>query len=168
MPARIFPRLICLFVCVFFFLRSDEVLPADITSVVIFKRRSLELLFYFSWYSAFLNVIVIFDRWVILQRPDNNSDPFDPKGKLHFHFIFFYLCFSVLGSQGGRGGGGGWERIAPLYKCPHMACIFFNYNHPRLVKFWPVIPLHFNESTLLLFVARILYSSNVLQSLAIH
>ena len=138
MLARIFPRLICLFVCLlFFFQRSDEVLLAYITSVVIFRRRSLERLFYFSWYSVFLTVILIFDRWVILQRPDNNSDPFDPKGKLHFHFIFFYLCFSVLGSQGGRG----WSGIAPLYNCPHMACIFFNYNDCRLVKFWTVIPL---------------------------
>ena len=135
---------VCLFVRCFFFQRSDEVLLAYIMSVVIFKRRSLELLFYFSWYSAFLTVILIFDRWVILQRPDNNSDPFDPKGKLHFHFIFFYLCFSVLGSQGGREGGGG-SRIAPLYKCPHMACIFFNYNDSRLVKFWAVIPLSFHS-----------------------
>ena len=140
MLARSFPRLSCLFV--FFFKRSDEVLLAYITSVVIFRRRSLELLFYFSWYSAFLTVILIFDRWVILQRPDNNSDPFDPKGKLHFHFIFFYLCFSVLGSQGGRGGG---EQNCSLYKCPHMACIFFNYNHSRLVKFWPVISLSFHS-----------------------
>lgn len=150
------PVCLCFFLKVWWGLASRYYVCCDIQKKISRTAILFQLIF--------LNVIVIFDRWVILQRPDNNSDPFDPKGKLHFHFIFFYLCFSVLGSQGGGGRG----RIAPLYKCPHMACIFFNYNHSRLVKFWPVIPLHFNESTLLLFVARILYSSNVLQSLAIH
>lgn len=145
MLARIFPRLICLFVC--FFQRSDEVLLAYYVCSDI-QKRSLERLFYFNQ--------------LIFSIPYCNSD-FWQMGNLtktpattiltrlipKVSFIFISYSFTSASQCWGlREGGRGWGRIAPLYNCPHMACIFFDYNDCRLVNFWTVSMHSFSLLTL--------------------